>query len=58
MGFFASLLFKVFGSNSGDVSRWSLILYDRMIFPVSRTGDNLLGRWFGKNVLLTAQKQR
>jgi SAM-dependent methyltransferase len=58
MGFLASLLFKALGSNSGDISRSSLILYDRMIFPVSQAVDTLLGRWIGKNVLLTAQKRR
>lgn len=55
-GFLASLLFKVFGSDSGVINRGALIAYDRYAFPVSRWMDKLFKRLFGKNVLLIARR--
>lgn len=55
-GFFASLLFKIFGNASGTINRGALISYDRYVFPLSRLADRLLNRVFGKNVLLIARR--
>jgi SAM-dependent methyltransferase len=56
LGFFATLLYKWFGSNAGDVNGPLLRLYDRYLFPLSRALDRLCHRWFGKNISLVAVK--
>ncbi|MBL8266851.1 class I SAM-dependent methyltransferase [Steroidobacter sp.] len=56
VGFFATLFFKLFGNKNGDVSIGALKLYDRAIFPLSRSLDRLTQRWFGKNLLLICSK--
>jgi SAM-dependent methyltransferase len=56
LGFFATLAYKLIGDSSGDVNVRALITYDRLIFPVSRILDKLLGLFLGKNVLLVAVK--
>ena len=54
LGFLASLAYKLIGNESGDINLRALIAYDRLVFPVSRFADPLLGRLIGKNVVLTA----
>ena len=56
LGFLAALAYRVVGSDDGTIDRRALRTYDRFVFPVSRLLDRLVGRWFGKNVLLTAEK--
>jgi SAM-dependent methyltransferase len=56
LGFLAALAFKWLGNDRGDLDRRALRAYDRYAFPLSRALDRLVGRWFGKNVLLTARK--
>lgn len=56
IGFFATLLFKLIGNKSGNVSLGALKLYDRLVFPVSRALDLVTRRWFGKNLLLICIK--
>jgi SAM-dependent methyltransferase len=56
LGFFATLLYKWFGSSAGDVNGPLLRLYDRYLFPLSRCLDRLCHRWFGKNISLIAVK--
>lgn len=56
LGFVASLLYKVVGHESGSISRRSVLVYDRLVFPLSRLLDRFLGRAFGKNVYLLAQR--
>lgn len=56
LGFAASLAFRAIGNDTGDINMTALKLYDRVVFPVSRVLDRITGRWFGKNVLLTAVK--
>ena len=55
-GFFASLLFKWIGSDSGEISPRSVALYDRLAFPLSRLADRMFCRLFGKNLLVVASK--
>jgi SAM-dependent methyltransferase len=57
LGFFATLMFKAIGNDTGNVSVGALKLYDRMIFPISRAVDLATRRWFGKNLLLACTKQ-
>ena len=56
LGFLAALAYRVFGNDRGDIDRRALRAYDRWVFPLSRVLDAVAGRWFGKNVLLTAGK--
>ncbi len=56
LGFFASLLFRLVGDSSGNVNRKALIFYDRLIFPLSRWCDSFCGPFFGKNVVVIAEK--
>ena len=56
LGFLATLLYKAVGNDSGSVNRRALVAYDRVAFPLSRLGDRVFGRAFGKNVVLTATR--
>jgi len=56
LGYLATLLYKVLGSNTGDLNRRSIIVFDRVVFPLSRLFDSLLGRLLGKNVYVVAIK--
>lgn len=56
LGFFATLLFKWAGSQSGDIDRSSVKLYDTYIFPLSRLFDRVFCKFLGKNVLILAEK--
>lgn len=58
IGFFVTLLYKLIGSESGDINRKALIIYDRVLFPLSRLLDRMFGRLLGKNVFLVAEKPR
>ena len=57
LGFFATLVYKWLGSNTGDLNGPLLRLYDCYIFPLSRCMDLLCHRWFGKNLSLVALKR-
>ena len=56
LGFPATLIYKWFGKESGELSRLPLILYDRIAFPISRLIDRLTGSLFGKNVYVVLVK--
>lgn len=58
LGWLASLVFKVAGNDSGDLSPRSVALYDRVVFPVSRVLDLGLRRVLGKNLLVLARRPR
>jgi SAM-dependent methyltransferase len=55
-GFFASLAFKAIDRSGGVLNPRTVRLYDRVAFPVSRLMDRVVGRWFGKNVLIRATR--
>jgi len=54
LGFFASLWFRWFGNDRGDLNPLGLRLYDRYVFPVSRLIDIAVGGLVGKNLEVTA----
>jgi SAM-dependent methyltransferase len=56
LGFGAALVYRMLDPGDGRVNSRGLKLYDRYVFPLSRRLDTLLGRWFGKNVLIIAEK--
>lgn len=54
LGFFAALFF---GRNSKvEISPRSIWFYDRLLFPVSRFLDPVLGQFFGKNLAVLCRK--
>ncbi len=57
LGFFAALLYKYIGSKEGDINPRSLIFFDRFIFPLSKAIDCFTNRFFGKNIMLIAEKK-
>ena len=56
LGFFATLVYKLFGDDSGQIDERALVAYDRIAFPLSRLADIAFGRFFGKNVFLVATR--
>lgn len=55
-GYFISLLYKWLGKD-GRITKESVVLYDRVIFPISRLFDKLTGgQIIGKNVIADAVK--
>jgi SAM-dependent methyltransferase len=58
IGFFASLIFKYFGSKTGDVNEKQLVFYDTYIYPLSRFIDGLGAKYiFGKNIVAVGIKR-
>jgi SAM-dependent methyltransferase len=56
LGFLAALLYRVAGDRDGGLSLRAVKVYDRIVFPLSRALDRVLGRVVGKNLLLTATR--
>ena len=56
LGVIASFLFKARSSSSGTPSRRSILVYDQILFPVSRVIDVVLRNVIGKNLFVVAQK--
>jgi SAM-dependent methyltransferase len=54
LGFFAAFLFG--RSAKLEISPRSIWIYDRLLFPVSRFLDPLLGYFFGKNLAVVCRK--
>lgn len=54
LGFFAAFLFG--RRAEAELSPRSVWLYDRLLFPVSRFLDPVLGRFFGKNLAVICRK--
>ena len=54
LGFFAALLFG--RSIKAEISARRIRIYDRLLFPVSKFLDPVLGHFFGKNLLVVCRK--
>jgi predicted SAM-dependent methyltransferase len=54
LGFFAALFFA--RSAEAKISPRSIWFYDRLLFPVSRLLDPILGHFFGKNLAVLCRK--
>jgi SAM-dependent methyltransferase len=54
LGFFAAFLFG--RSTKAEISPRSIWIYDRLLFPVSRFLDPVLGHLFGKNLMAVCRK--
>lgn len=55
-GFFAALAYRLGGDKGGGINPNALVIYDRLVFPVSCGLDFLTGRVFGKNVWALARR--
>jgi SAM-dependent methyltransferase len=55
LGFMMAVAFKLIGNKSGEPSHFSLVLFDKIIFPVSIVLDLFTRRLFGKNILAIAK---
>ena len=55
-GFFAALLYRAIGSESGDLDGAAVRAYDRVVFPVSRLIDRVTWPVVGKNLLVIARR--
>lgn len=55
-GVAATLVFKWFGNDSGDLNPAAVKAYDRIAFPISRLLDSVFGLVVGKNVYAVASK--
>jgi SAM-dependent methyltransferase len=58
LGFAASLCYKWFGNDRGDLNTTALRLYDRYAFPVSRILDLFVGDFLGKNLEVVAVRPK
>jgi SAM-dependent methyltransferase len=56
IGFLLAFLFRFIGSKDGSLDTAHLVIFDRVMFPISRIMDVICRRFFGKNVYLVAQK--
>lgn len=56
LGFLATLVFNALPSRDGGLSAGPVRAYDRLAFPLSRLGDRLVSRLFGKNAWLVARR--
>ncbi len=56
LGFFATLAYRLVGSDTGEIDRSALRAYDRYAFPVSRAADVVLRYVLGKNALVVARR--
>lgn len=57
IGFLLAFLFRFIGSRDGSLNTAHLVMFDRLVFPISRALDVICRRFFGKNVYLVACKQ-
>lgn len=57
IGFFATLIYKLFDNGQGDVNLRLLKIYDQWVFPCSRMVDWIASPFFGKNVYVRAIKR-
>ena len=54
LGFFAA---SIFGRvSAAEISPRGIWVYDRFLFPISKFLDPVLGRFFGKNLLIVGRK--
>jgi len=56
LGVAATLVYKMFDPGDGRIGERGLKLYDRLVFPISRRLDIVMGRYLGKNVLAVARR--
>lgn len=58
LGFPAGLWYRYFGNADGGLDPGAVKLYDRVVFPISRALDAIIGGTVGKNLLVTAVRPK
>jgi SAM-dependent methyltransferase len=56
LGWLVMYLYKKLGIGDGNVTPWSMKLYDLTVFPLSRLLDPLVGRRFGRSIFVLGRK--
>ncbi|MDR1356678.1 MAG: class I SAM-dependent methyltransferase [Tannerellaceae bacterium] len=56
LGFLITLLYKLVNRKSGNIDEKSLVFYDRILFPLSKAGDLVFRKLFGKNTFIVSEK--
>jgi SAM-dependent methyltransferase len=56
LGFGAGLLYRALDTGEGRINGRALKAFDWLAFPISRRLDLVTRRWFGKNIVLIADK--
>ena len=57
IGFLASYVFKLLGSQHEDITRGKIIFFDRYAFPFNKIADPFFSRQFGKNAYAVCRKK-
>lgn len=57
LGFFVTLLYKMVDNSGGKIRQQSVMLYDRLLFPISMRFDVVCQHFLGKNLILIAVKE-
>ncbi|MBT3981984.1 MAG: class I SAM-dependent methyltransferase [Bacteriovoracaceae bacterium] len=55
LGFLFALIYKLTGGS--EISSWSVFLYDKVFFPLGKYLDFIFKKFFGKNLLVMAEKE-
>lgn len=56
LGWLVMYVYKKLGIGDGNVTPWSMKLYDLTVFPLSRILDPLVGRRFGRSIFVLGRK--
>jgi SAM-dependent methyltransferase len=56
LGFLATMAYKSIGASDGTITPASVKFFDRLVFPMSRLLDPIMGRFMGKNAIVVAEK--
>lgn len=57
LGFGAALTYKIIGRKDGVISPSSVKAYDKTVFPASKLFEPITKHFFGKNVVLVAERE-
>lgn len=58
LGTLATLLYKLIGDKEGNFNKSQVVVYDTLIFPLSRLLDGLFAKYLvGKNIEVVAEKE-
>ena len=55
LGFCLALIYKIFNKN-GQISKYSIFIYDKIIFPLTLISDKIFNKYFGKNIVMILSK--
>ena len=56
LGWLVMWIYKFLGIGDGNVTPWSMKMYDLTVYPLSRVLDPLVGRSFGRSIFVLGRK--